>query len=148
MAKHPRDPRVALAAACSVGSTANSPAATQERRQWLDAFKQSAPDNALAFYLSARDHFKSGQPELAEQEVLAAGAKTMRDYAADWLENTEEAYHSAGYSEAEAKALAMTTLLMPHLANLREVGTELVTRAHTTSRRARQPPPTNFFKRP
>ena len=60
MEKHPGDPRLAYVAWCR----SQSP---EERRQWLDAFKQSAPDNALANYLSARDYFKSGQNDEAAQ---------------------------------------------------------------------------------
>ena len=63
MAKHPRDTRVTFAAACSSASAQSNPDDAQERRTWLDAFKKSAPDNALAYYLSARGHFKSGKPD-------------------------------------------------------------------------------------
>jgi len=129
MARFPRDPRVALAAACGAGSPANTET-TQGRREWLDTFKLSAPGNALALYLSAGDHFKSGQPDLAEQEVLTANTKPMKDYAADWLENAEDAYRSAGYSEPESKVLAASSLLIPHLAKLRDLGTALVSRAN------------------
>jgi hypothetical protein len=56
MERYPADPRLDYVA----WRRSQSP---EERRQWLDAFKQSAPDNALANYLSARDYFKSGQNE-------------------------------------------------------------------------------------
>src|SRR6185295_10920015 len=42
-----------------------------------------------------------------------------------------DAYLSAGYSEAEATGLAMGSLLMPHLAQLRDLSTELLARART-----------------
>jgi hypothetical protein len=128
MTKYPRDRRVAMAAAFQSGSVeANN---VQERRQWLDAFKNAAPDNALAYYLSARDYFKTGQPALAEKDVQAGASKLVQDYALELIDNTADAYLSAGYSEAEATALAMSSLLMPHLAQLRDVGTELVKRAN------------------
>ena len=130
MAKHPRDPRVVLAAACPAGPPENNPAANAERRKWLDTLKQILPDNGLAYYLSAADHFKSGKPEIAEQEVLAGGAKPLRDYAVDSIQNTEAAYRAGGYAPAEAKALAMITLFMPHLAQLRDLGADLVSRAN------------------
>jgi hypothetical protein len=49
--KFPRDPRVNFAG--WFATLRNRDASPEERRQWLDAFKQSAPDNALANYLSA-----------------------------------------------------------------------------------------------
>jgi len=130
MAKHPRDARVVLAAACTATPAQSNADGAEERRKWLDALKKSAPDNALAYYLSAREHFKTGQPDLAEKEVLAGAGRPLRDYALDFIESAEDAYLSAGYSEGEATALAMGSLLMPHLAQLRDVGTELVKRAN------------------
>src|SRR5215218_9172736 len=35
----------------------------EARREWLDRFKQSAPDNAMANYLSARDYLRAGDRE-------------------------------------------------------------------------------------
>ena len=129
MAKHPRDARVALAAACTAISPQSNPDVSEEKRKWLDALKRSAPDNALAHYLSAREHFKTGQPDVAEKEVLAGVGRPLRDYALDFIEGAQDAYLSAGYTEAEATALAMGSLLMPHLAPLRDVGAELAKRA-------------------
>lgn len=130
MSNYPRDSRVALTAACADTTPRGGPDAARDRRQRLDTFKQVAPDNALAYHLSARDHFKTGQPEIAEQEVLTGLGKPVRDYAPVFIQNAEEAYRSAGYSEAEATSLAMASLLMPHLAQLRDVGNELVARAN------------------
>jgi hypothetical protein len=129
MAKFPRDRRVAMAGAFHSGS-ADANTGIHERRQWLDAFKKTAPDNALAYLLSARDYFKAGQPEMAEKEVQASIGKAARDYAVEFIENTEAAYASAGYSDSEAIALAMGSLLMPHLAQLRDLSSELIKRAN------------------
>src|SRR5439155_13818935 len=119
MDKYPGDPRLDYVAWCR----SQSP---EERRQWLDAFKQSAPDNALAHYLSARDRFKSGQNDQAVQELLAAATKPIQDYSLDFVQNGEEAYRAAGYSDAEAKMIATSTLLLPQLAEYKEVGRNLV----------------------
>jgi len=55
---------------------------SEERRKWLDRFKQSSPDNSLANYLSAAEHFKSGKSEDAIKELLkASGKKQFKDYA-------------------------------------------------------------------
>src|SRR5439155_24682251 len=61
MEKYPHDAQVDFAAVFKKN------ASPEERRQWLEAFKQSAPDNALANFLSAREFFKSGQMDQAVQ---------------------------------------------------------------------------------
>jgi len=119
MEKYPTDPRLNYVAWFS----SRSP---DERRQWLDAFKQSAPDNAVANYLSARDYFKSGQNDRAVQEVQAAATKPIQDYSLDFVQNGEEAYRAAGYSDAEAKMIATSTLLLPQLAEYKQVSVSLV----------------------
>jgi hypothetical protein len=121
VAKYPNDPRVNFAACLAA---LNRPDATpDERRQRLEAFQQSAPDNALPDYLSAREHFKSGQPDQAIQDLVAASVKPQfQDYSGDFVQNTEEAYRAAGYSEAEAKAIAACSLPLPQLAQLRQLG--------------------------
>jgi hypothetical protein len=117
--KFPNDPRVAFAAAFKTDSP-------EERRHWLDQFKQSAPDNAMPNYLSARDLFKAGQTSQALQEIAAASGKsTFQDYSMDFLQASEEAYRSAGFSDVQAKGIASTQLLLPHLAELKQVGVSL-----------------------
>jgi len=61
--KHPDDPRVTFAG--WIAAQTKSDASPGERRQWLETFKQSAPENALANYLSAQSDFKSGQTDRA-----------------------------------------------------------------------------------
>jgi hypothetical protein len=116
----PHDPRVAFAVWC----TSESP---EEQRHWLDAFKRAAPDNALANYLSAQDCFQSGQTDQAVDELVAAGAQSkFQDYAAEFVQNVEEACRAAGYSAAEAKAVAAyDSLPLPHLSRLRDLGSNL-----------------------
>lgn len=103
--KYPNDPRVHYAGWFRACRDENS--SSEERRQWLDAFKQSAPANALANYLSAQDFFKSGQTDQAVEELIAGSAKPrFQSYAAEAVQNLEEAYVSAGYSAVESKAAA------------------------------------------
>ena len=66
--RFPDDPRVQFAAAYKTESP-------EERQQWLEKFKQSDPQNALADYLLAAEHFKSGQAEQALQEITTAATK-------------------------------------------------------------------------
>jgi hypothetical protein len=128
MERFPKDPGVALLAFYrGIPSGDLRAAASEQRRQWLETFQQAAPDNALADYLSAFDHFKAGQPDLAAQEVLAgAGKPGLQDYLVDQIQNTEEAYRAAGYSEAEAKAYGMSGMRVTHLTELNLLGGELI----------------------
>ena len=117
--KYPNDPRVAFEAAYF--------GAPEERRKWLDAFKNSAPDNSLPDYISASDYFKAGDKAHALEELKSAAAKPdYQDYFADFVQNATEAYRSAGFSEAEAKTLAASQALLPHLASLKQDGVGLV----------------------
>src|SRR5580765_4857325 len=84
--RYPNDPRVNLVAA-QAGEFRG------QRRHLLDAFKQSAPDNALANYLSAHDYFKSGQTAQALQErTTAQGKPKFENYSRDSFRDAEEAY--------------------------------------------------------
>ena len=117
--RFPKDPRVAF------DEVFFGP--PDDRRKWLDALKESAPDNPLANYLSAADYFKGGQRDLALQELQAAdGKQNYSDYSMDFLENSEEAYRAAGYPDAVAQVAADTELLLPHLAQLKADGVGLV----------------------
>lgn len=127
MEKYPNDPRVAYRAAylgAPEGLTEEEQ--LKFKRHWLSAFKEDAPDNGMADYLSAREHFRAGETELALKEINAAANKPIKDYSREFMQSAEEAYRSAGYSEAEAKVLATTTLLLPQLADFKAVGTSLV----------------------
>jgi hypothetical protein len=120
--EYPNDPRVNFTAYFAFKNE-SSPS---ERRQWLDAFAQSAPDNALVNYLSAQDYLKGGQPDQAIQELMAAAAKSkFQDYLADFTQSTEEAYHTVGLSTVEAKTLAACIFLSPDLPQLRDMGQSL-----------------------
>lgn len=126
MENYPYDPQVDFAAVFK------KDASSEERRQWLDAFKESAPDNALANYLSAREFFKSGQIDQAVQELSAAdGKQQFQDYFMDFAQNEEEAWGAAGYSLAEAKVFSAWSLLYPHLAELNQLSRDMVSLANS-----------------
>ena len=121
MQKYPGDPQVAFEAVLNKGL---SPA---ERRQWLDAFKEAAPDNPMANYLSALDYFKSGQTAQAVQELAAAaGRRGLSDYTVERIQTDEEAYRAAGYSEVEAKMAATWGVALPQLAPMKAVTQNIV----------------------
>ena len=99
--KAPADLRVALTA-CTSGQLT-----PEERRQWLDAFKQLAPDNALPFYLSAQACFKAGQTDEAIGELISASGKaTLQGCSSESLSAMQEGYQDAGLTATEAAALA------------------------------------------
>jgi len=121
MQKYPTDPQVNFEA---VFKNDSSP---EERRQSLDSFKRFASENALADYLSAADHFKSGQADEAVKDLISASAKhQFEDYTLDRVQNDEEAFLSAGYSVAEAKMASSMQLLLPQLRQMKELGLQTV----------------------
>jgi len=120
MQKFPSNPQVAFEAAFK------KDAAPEDRRRWLDAFKESDPDNALANYLSALDYFKSGQPDQAVQEFIAASGKPFQDYTSERYQDDAEAYLAAGYSVADAKTASSLQLLLPQLAQVKELGLNMI----------------------
>ena len=79
----------------------------EEQRQWIDAFKASSPDNALAWYFSALDYFNSKQPDLAIRELAEATRRQSFDtYAAQASQAVEEMCDLAGWPPLAAKAWA------------------------------------------
>ena len=115
----PNDPRVLFSSA----ALDDGPEARRER---LDRFKAAAPDNALPDYLSAREHLKNGQPEQAVADLLAASRKPgIQDYTLDAIQNAEELFLQSGKSPAEAKAMASTSVLLPHLAQMKSLAQEM-----------------------
>ena len=121
MQKFPDDPQVAFAAIYQKDSS------PEERRQWLETFKKSSPENALANYLSALDYFKAGQTDQAVQELIAAsGKQQFQDFSLAFVQDSEDAFRAAGYSEAEAKAIAAISLWLPQLAELKQLNYSLI----------------------
>ncbi len=121
MEKYPDDPGVAFEAAFAKDLT------PEQKREWLNAFERSAPDNPLANYLSARDYLKAGQTDQAIQELLAAsGKRQFQDYTLARRQDDEEAYLAAGYSTAEAKMIASGQVELPQLAELKQLGIDIV----------------------
>ena len=118
----PNDPLANLVGYCSALLGQEPPEA---RRQRLDAFKQAAPDHPLANYLSAFEHFQSGQADQAVQELEDAYAKrTFPDYRAGLYQNVEALYLQTGYSATDASSIAAATPL-PFLSLLSRLGPQL-----------------------
>jgi tetratricopeptide (TPR) repeat protein len=121
--KNPDDPRANFAAYFLAREHPITEPASAESRQRLEAFAKTAPDNALPNYLLAFDDFKSGKTDQAVQQLLAAAQKSkFQDYSREFIQNAEDAYRAAGWSEAEAKAVAAFGLMLPHLVELKQAG--------------------------
>jgi hypothetical protein len=119
--KYSDDPRVPFEAAiCNESSP-------QQRRAALDAFKQAAPENALAGYLSALEHFKAGQVDDAVDDLNAAAARTQfQDYSLDRIRTDEDMYRQAGYPPGESQFISNAFLPEAHLVQLIDLGRNLV----------------------
>jgi hypothetical protein len=101
MKTHPNDPQVAFAAALQ------KDASPEVRRQWLETFKQADADNALPYYLSALNYLQASQVDQALPELAAALSKPQfQDYSAQRQQSDAQVYLAAGYSPAEARAIA------------------------------------------
>jgi len=120
MEKYPHDPQVAFEAAL------DKDLPPEAQRQWLDAFKQSAPNNALANYFSAFNDFNSGQIDQGIQELTAATSKGFDDYTLARAQDDEEVYLSAGYSAAEAERISDSSLMLSGLTQVKQLGVDLV----------------------
>jgi hypothetical protein len=115
----PNDPRVLFA-------VAGPDRLPEMRRELLDRFKTAAPDNALADYLSARDHLKNGEPAQALQDLLSASTKNrFDDYTLEDMQTREDLLLQAGKSPAEAKAVAVSNTLLPHLSQMKGLAQDM-----------------------
>jgi hypothetical protein len=96
-----------------------------QRQQWLDALKKSAPENSLPNFLAARDLMDQGNPTAALAEITLAANKNYNDYYRESALGLEEAYLEAGRPPTEAKALGGSEILLPQLAPLKQLGVQL-----------------------
>jgi RNA polymerase sigma factor (sigma-70 family) len=99
-----------------------------EQRKWIDAFKASSPENALPWYFSASDYFKSKQPDQAIPELTQATRRQLYgDYATQTTQAVEEMYNSAGWPALAAKGWAPgTAAASGYLAVLKDLANETV----------------------
>jgi tetratricopeptide (TPR) repeat protein len=120
--KFPNDPHVAFVAATQFD---DSP---EEHRKWIDTFRQLAPNNATADYLSAADRFTAGQTDQALADVRAALNKPIENFHLEFLQNNQEAYRAAGYSEVDTRVIPSEDLevMCRETVKYKEVGVDLV----------------------
>lgn len=100
-----------------------------EQRQWIDAFKVSSPDNAMAWYFSALDYFNGNQPGQAAQDLAQATRRQMfSDYGSQTVQAVEEMYNSSGWPDLAAMAVApgTTESASPYASMLKQLGMDVV----------------------
>ncbi|MGB0578094.1 MAG: hypothetical protein ACPGVU_00200 [Limisphaerales bacterium] len=119
-ALHPDDPRVQFAMVAHGGTEV-------DKRAWLDHFKATDTENALASYLSAKAHLKAGNIEAGIEDLLAGASKPgFNDYSMHDIQSAEEMYLSAGESPIEAKIKSNIQEKLPHLKELRDLSREVL----------------------
>jgi hypothetical protein len=117
--QHPGDPRVQLA----VLMHRSYP---EPRRKWLDMFLQSAPKNALAFYLSALDHFEHDNVDAAITDLMEATQRPrFRHDGYDYVLNLLELLKTASRDSLQARLALIADVPLPHLLELKQLSLEL-----------------------
>lgn len=101
----------------------------EEREKWINALKESSPENSLPHFLSAQEHLAKSDVAGAIEEINAAQNKSYDDFTKEMAFAQEEAYLSAGRSVVEAKALGSSEVLLPQLAPFKKLGVDLAERA-------------------
>ena len=101
----------------------------EQRAEWIERFRESSPDNSLPHFLSARDLLAAGDVKGALEQIHSAHGKTFKDFTTEMALAGEEAYLSAGRNPAEAKAMGSAEVLLPHLAQMKQVGIGLIEQA-------------------
>lgn len=99
-----------------------------EKREWLDRFKLNAPENSLAGYLSALDYFRTGNRDLALEELTAAGSRPhFEDYAVQKFEKLTDLYRGDDGSPLLSRTEALGNLdLLPGLPMMKELANQLI----------------------
>src|SRR5204863_8692021 len=75
---------------------------------------------------------KAGQADQAVQDLIAAAGKPQfQDYSLERVQADEEAYRAAGYPVADAKVVATSHLVLPQLAQVRDLGRNILDLANS-----------------
>jgi len=99
----------------------------EQRRQWLDRFMESSPDNALPAYLSAREHLKAGDTAGALRDLREAAKRARyNDYSLETMLEVEQLCMHSGSSVLQAKVDAMVTVPMPQLVQFKQLTQEMI----------------------
>ncbi len=86
-----------------------------QRMAYIDRFKAADPNNPLPWIFSAQEFFNLKQTADALADVRAAlGRPAFYTYATERMDSAQKLYESLGLGPAEAGALAMFGLTIPH----------------------------------
>lgn len=97
-----------------------------DRWRWLVAFKQTAPNNALANYLCAAEYFKEDATDKAMQELMEAAQKPVFDtYSQELSMTLTEAYAASGIPPGKGKVFAVVGTPLPDLAEVRRLSKKM-----------------------
>jgi hypothetical protein len=96
----------------------------ERRRELIEQFKKSAPQNSFGNFLSAREKMNGGDVQGALAEIAATEGKRYNDYTREAIIGLDEAYLSAGRPVVEAKALGSSNLLLPQFAPMKKLASE------------------------
>src|SRR6185369_806828 len=69
--------------------------------------------------------------EAVQELTAASGKEQFQDYSLDRIQADQEAYRAAGRSEGEVKLAATYNLRLPHLAQAKELGQNIVDLANS-----------------
>jgi hypothetical protein len=97
-----------------------------ERAKLTEDLKKTAPTNAFANFLAARDAMKRGDTQSALAELAGAKGKGFDEYFRESSEGLEAAYASAGFSDAEARILGSSEITLPYLAQFKSLGRQFI----------------------
>jgi len=111
--------------------------ATPERRKYLEALKAADPKNSLPWYLSARDHFKAGQPTDGPGRAAKPRARCQAYdyYASSTCKTRRTRLRLPAIPTSRRRRKPRFSLPLPHLAQLRDLSRALVEQA-TAARQA------------
>ncbi len=120
--RHPQEPRIQLAVIANWLSIGSQDA---ELLGWFEAFRQAAPDNALADYLAAGYWLRLERPDLAADLLRQALTKSTADsYVIDICDSLHTFATTAGLNEMSAAA-TLFSLPLPHVGELRRTSQSL-----------------------
>ncbi len=118
---HSDDPKVVF-----IGMSRNKD--DKERSlQLLERFKQVAPSNSLAFYLSAQNQLAAGKVQEALRDLQTGSQLAAFDnYGLERMRGVEDIYASTGLPPGEAKSQAMQAVELTHLGTLKSLINKVV----------------------
>lgn len=100
----------------------------EQRREWVERFHASQPDNAVAAYYMAGEHFKALDADQAIEELRRGAAlDTFDDFSDASMLGTEGLALDLGLSSLEAKVRGMFGLPLPYLTQFVEITNQLET---------------------